>query len=87
MGASASQAAPVTLCAGTHTNRAETNMAKLASITPNRMDLRLAGDSGQFVNLQFHNENDHLDVIVNRSEIPLLIEQLKKLETTTEQAQ
>jgi len=53
-------------------------MSKLASIVPNRMDVRL-GKGAEFVNLQFHQKDDHVDVIFNRSQIPFLIEQLEKV--------
>lgn len=65
-------------------------MSKLATIVPTRMDLRLAGDDDKWVNLQFHQKDDHVDVIFNRDQIPFLIEQLQKLGTLegrTEQAQ
>jgi hypothetical protein len=62
-------------------------MSKLATIMPNRMDLRFAGNGEQFVNLQFHEKEDHVDVIFARSQVPFLIEQLQKLETKSEEAQ
>ena len=61
-------------------------MGKLATIIPNRMDLRVAGDDKQYVNLQFHKDDDHVDVIVNRKEVPALIEQLQKLTTSAADA-
>ena len=53
-------------------------MGKLATLTPNRMDVRLGGE-GKWVNLQFHKDDDHIDVIFNRHQIPILIEQLQTL--------
>jgi hypothetical protein len=66
---------------------AETSMSKLATIIPNRMDLRYAGEGEEFVNLQFHEKDDHVDVIFNRGQIPYLIEQLEKVGRKTEQAE
>ena len=61
-------------------------MGKIASLTPNRMDVRV-DDKGRWVNLQFHQKDDHIDVIFNRSQIPFLIEQLQKVTSEAAQAE
>jgi len=62
-------------------------MGKLATLIPNRMDLRFSGDGEEFVNLQFHEKDDHVDVIFNRGQIPFLIEQLEKVGRKAEKAE
>lgn len=58
-------------------------MGKLATVIPDRMDVRLAGDGDKWINLQFHEKDDHVDVVFNRSQIPFLVEQLDKLRLAT----
>jgi len=62
-------------------------MGKLGTLIPTRMDIRFAGDTQEWVRLEFHEKEDQVDLVFLRSQIPFLIEQLEKVKTAAPERQ